>query len=96
MILTQIHFAIIFYQIRTDLDVSKRGLGTEECDLSFWKLHHHSHHLKWQLAVSVVHPVRTNKAVGLEAGFSLPTEAEKKAETSECSGLICPTQLHLE
>lgn len=40
MILTQIHFAVIFYQIRTDLDLSKRGLGTEECDLSFWKLHH--------------------------------------------------------
>lgn len=39
MVLTQIHFTFLFYQMRTDLDLSKRGLGTEERNLSFWKLH---------------------------------------------------------
>lgn len=82
MILTQIHFTIVFYQIRTDLDLSKRGLETKECDLSFWELPPFP---SPQVTISSFCGTSCEDAVGLEAGFSLPiTKAEKKAETNEC------------
>lgn len=63
------HLRFLFYQTWLDLLPSRRRTRTEKFNF-LEETRPSPPHLKWQLAVSVAHYIRTNKAKESRAGFS--------------------------